>query len=328
MKAAVMKGRGRSASFGISDVELPKIASDEVLVQVYASSVNPVDWQTNKALSFVPQFAFHQPLILGSDLSGVVLEKGSKVSEFEIGDAVYGTNGISIDSVADRPCITGTYAEYTAVKANKIAKKPVNITFNQAATIPLVALTALQGLQKAELKAGDNVLVIGGSGGVGSMAVQIAKSKGAIVTAVCSTKNIAFVRGLGADKLIDYTTESYLNKPASYDIVFNTIGHQVLSSCSNLLKQGGVFIDCAMPGLIGSLGLLRRYMFSPKHRNVFFLYHSSRADLQLLTQLIESGKLKAVVAHEISLSEINEGHRQSQTGRTVGKIAVIVKTQD
>ena len=323
-----MTGRGRSASFGIADVELPKVSSDEVLVQVYASSVNPVDWQTNKTLSFVPKIAFHKPLILGSDLSGVVVEKGSKVTDLEVGDAVYGTNGIAIDSLTDRSSITGTYAEYAAVKSNKIAKKPENTTFTQAATIPLVALTALQGLQKAELKEGDNVLVIGGSGGVGSMAVQIAKSKGAIVTAVCSTKNISFVRGLGADNIIDYTTDNYLSKPASYDIVFNTIGHQVLSSCSNLLKQGGVFVDCAMPRLIGSLGLVRRYMFSPKHRNVFFLYHSSRGDLESLTQLIESGKLKAVVAHEISLSEINEGHRQSQAGRTVGKIAVVVKAQD
>lgn len=328
MKAALMKGRGRSASFDIAEVALPKLSSDEVLVQVYASSVNPVDWQANKALSFLPKIALRQPLILGSDFSGVVVEKGSKVSSLEIGDAVYGTNGLAIDSLTDRSCVTGTYAEYTAVKSDKVAKKPENITFSQAATIPLVALTALQGLQKAELKEGDDVLVIGGSGGVGSMAVQIAKSKGATVTAVCSTKNIPFVKGLGADKVIDYTAESYLDKNAGYDIVFNTIGHQVLSGCSNLLTQGGVFVDCAAPSLTGSLGLFRRYIFSPKHRNVFFLYHSSRDDLESLTQLIESGKLKPVVAHAIGLSEINEAHRQSQTGRTVGKIAVVMKAEN
>lgn len=327
MKAALMVGRGRTASFKIADVELPSISSDEVLIQIFASSVNPVDWQTNRILSFLPKLILPEPLILGSDLSGVVVEKGAAVKDLEVGDAVYGTNGITIDSLFDESVVSGAYAEYAAVKAAKVSIKPKNITFSQAASIPLVALTALQGLQKADVKEGDNVLVIGGSGGVGSMAVQIAKAKAALVTAVCSTNNIAFVEQLGAHKVIDYTEEDYLNKKASYDVVFDTIGHQVVSSCSNLLRPGGVFVDCAMPSLAGSVGLTRRYLFSLKHRKVFFLYNSSRRDLESITQLIESNNLKPVVSHEIGLSEINVGHKQSEGGRTVGKIAVVTRPQ-
>lgn len=325
MKAAVLKGFGSSATFVIDEVDTPEVAEDEVLVQLYATSINPVDWQTSKAFAVIPNFIRRKPIILGHDLSGVIIKIGSKVTDFKVGDAIFGTNGLSIDVIKDRDITTGTYAEYTSVKVSKIARIPKNLDFYEAATIPLVALTAFQGLKKANLEEGMKVLVIGGSGGVGSMAVQIAKAKGAIVTAVCSTRNVSLVKDLGADAVIDYTIEDYLTMNDNYGVVFNTIGHQSFSTCSNLLNQTGIYIDCAAPSLEGSVGLIRRYTSSTTHKNVFFLYHSSRSDLEEITQLIESERLKPLVAKEINLSEINQGHALSKTGRVTGKISVAIK---
>lgn len=327
MKAAVLKGFGSSASFVIDEVDIPEISDDEVLVKLYATSINPVDWQTTKAFSVIPNFIRQKPIILGHDLSGIITKIGSKVEGFKVGDAIFGTNGLAIDAIKDSGRTTGTYAEYTSVKANKIALKPKNLSFYEAATMPLVSLTALQGLNKANIKEGINVLVIGGSGGVGSMAVQIAKAKGAYVTAVCSTRNVSFVKKLGADAVIDYTIEDYRMMIKNYDVVFNTIGHQSFSTNSKLLNKKGVFIDCAAPSLEGSVGLIRRYMSFSHYKNNFFLYHSSRADLDEIKHLVESESLKPVVVKEITLSEINEGHELSKSGRMTGKIAVIIKSK-
>lgn len=322
MQAAILKGFALSTYLSIEDLEIPKIESDEVLVQVKATSINPVDWQTRSIVSFVPEKLRVKPLILGHDFSGLVVKTGSGVTHFKVGDAVFGTNGLSIDACFQRKVKTGTYAELTAVKVSKIAHKPKSINFNQAAALPLVSLTALQGLKKAQDLPGKHILVIGGSGGVGSMVVQIAKARDAIVTAVCSTKNIDFVKSLGADKIIDYCKEDYLNKQAAYDVVFNTIGHQSVSSCSNLLKTHGVFIDCAAPSFTGAVGLTRRYLSFSTLKNRFFLYQASSTDLREIAELVDAGKLMPEVGKLLTLKDIEEGHRLSKAGRTVGKLVV------
>ena len=324
VKAAILKRRGASASFDIEEVPRPEIARDEVLVKLHATSINPVDWQTARAFSTIPNAFLPQPFILGHDFAGVIVQLGQDVHDFAEGQSVFGTNGLALDAVMERASKTGTYSEYTAVKASKIAPMPTSLSFVQAATIPLVALTAYQGLVKAKIKSGDKVLVIGGSGGVGSMVVQIAKAKGAMVTAVCSTANTAMVMALGADEVIDYTTEDYLRCDADYDIVFNTIGHQTASTCSNLLHAHGIYVDCAAPSVMGALGLVRRYASFSSKKNIFFLYRSSGDDLHAIADLIDHGKLKPIIAAEIRLADINQGHALSKTGRVAGKIAVVI----
>lgn len=213
MKAMVIRGYGAVDVLKYEEVEKPNIKPDQLLVKVHASSVNPIDWKTRKGmLSILTGNKF--PLILGFDVAGEVVEVGSQVTRFQVGDAIYGSTSFP----------GGAYAEFAAIPEKLAAIKPANMNYQQAATVPLAALTALQALRNlGNIKSGQKVLVNGASGGVGIFAVQIAKVLGAEVTGVCSTRNLDFVRSLNADLVIDYTQADFTNGNVQYDIIFDVV---------------------------------------------------------------------------------------------------------
>jgi NADPH:quinone reductase-like Zn-dependent oxidoreductase len=233
MKAIIISRYGSPEVLQYEDVETPQIRPEQLLIKVHASSVNPIDWKTRKGmLSILTGNRF--PLILGFDVAGEVLEVGSQVTRFKVGDAIYGSTNFP----------GGAYAEFTVVSENLAAHKPINMTYEQAATVPLAALTALQALRDlGNVKSGQKVLINGASGGVGIFAVQIAKVLGAEVTGVSSSKNLDFVKSLNADLVIDYTLQDFTEGNVQYDIIFDVVAKRVFSDCRKVLKPNGVFIS-------------------------------------------------------------------------------------
>ena len=220
MKAIVTTGWGLNAKLTLTETDAPQQPGpDDVLVQVHAASVNPKDWKLNYHLvvAATPVGIKRLPPIFGDDLAGVVIAKGRNVRHFEIGDAVYGM---------DMRLRTASLAEQAIISQHRVAKIPRGLSFNEAASLPLAALTALQGLRKGGARAGKSVLIIGASGGVGTLAVQIAKQMKLHVTGVCSTRNLDFVRELGADALIDYTQGDYRKTAGEFDIVFDVTSYE------------------------------------------------------------------------------------------------------
>ena len=318
MKVAVMDGWGADSMFSVSETNIPTIKSDEVLVEVCASSINPVDWKVHKVLSYLPNNGgIIKPIIAGSDLAGKVIEVGSKVSDFSVGDEVYGMKIYS-----------GAYSEYVAIKAKVITKKPRNLNFAEAAAIPLAGLTAIQGLQAANINSESKIFVIGASGGVGSLIVQLAKALGAEVTAVCSGKNVDLVKTLGADEVIDYSTTDYMCDPNyqkhEFDLVYDTVGLQCLENCKHFLKPNG-FYATIWPNFSSAFEIARSFIFRSGQRSIFPGVLPSKRDLEELTRYIESEKLKPILDRELSLEDLNEGMSLSKSKRTVGKIVINLK---
>ncbi|WP_416397117.1 NADP-dependent oxidoreductase [Allohahella sp. A8] len=323
MRAVILKGFGPSARLELTRLSKPTPAADELLIEVKASSLNPVDAQTKRLLAYIPgRSLFTSKLVPGHDFAGTVAAVGAAVTGFRVGDDVYGTNGLSPGAIREGLLRTGTFADFIVVKSSKVAIKPKNLSFIEAAASPLVALTALQSLRKTGLKAGQDLLVVGGSGGVGSMAVQLGKILGARVSAVCSTSNIEFVKSIGADETIDYRQSDYHDSTQKFDVVFSTTGQQGLASEQRLLKENGVILDCAAPSLSGSAELARRYAFSKGYRNEFVLYQSSGEDLTYLAGLFEAKRLKTRIATRVALADIEAGLQMMTSGHSAGKIAV------
>ena len=241
MKAATTRGFGSNTRLIVAEADKPSPGPNDVLIEVYASSVNPKDWKLNTNISsMIPKVGpFAGTHIIGDDLSGVVVEVGSEVSNFEVGDEVYGM---------DMRLRTAACAQYAVIAQQRIGKKPQNISFTEAATVPLAALTALQAFQLGEVKKGTRLLIIGASGGVGTFAVQIGKAMGAEVVGVCSGKNAELVKQLGADSVIDYTQGDFTKGEDSFDVVFDATAFESLSSCTSLMKDDGVFISTAGHG--------------------------------------------------------------------------------
>ena len=318
MKVAVMDGWGADSMFSLAETNIPTIKSNEVLVEVCASSINPVDWKVHKVLSYFPNNGgIIKPIIAGSDLAGRVIEVGTKVSEFSVGDEVYGMKIYS-----------GAYSEYIAINAKVISKKPSNLSFAEAAAIPLAGLTAIQGLKAAKINSESKIFVIGASGGVGSLTVQLAKALGAEVTAVCSGKNMDLVKALGADEVIDYLVTDYMHHPIyqkqEFDLVYDTVGQQCLENCKRFLKPNG-FYATIWPNFKSAFEVVRSFIVRSGQRSIFPGVLPSKKDLEELTQYIESGKLKPVLDRELSLKDLNEGMSLSKSKRTVGKIVIHVK---
>lgn len=317
MKAATTKGFGFNSVLVIEDIQKPRVGSKQVLVEVYGSSVNPKDWKMNQNLSsFTPRLGgLIKPFVMGDDLAGVVVEKGASVSRFEIGDKVYGMNmGLR----------TAACAEYAVIGQHQIAAMPRSLSFIEAGSIPLAGLTALQGLNVGQLKQGQKVLIIGASGGVGTLAVQIAKAIGAEVTGVCSDRNTALVKRLGADAVIDYTSRDYLSEEADYDLVFDTTSYFSLSLCASLLKDDGIYVTTAGDGK-AYLNLIKDNIIFNRQQSRFVLVQSNTRDLNVLRDYIEAGQLKPVLDGEYPLEEIHQAFARSKTGRAAGKIAIQVK---
>jgi 2-desacetyl-2-hydroxyethyl bacteriochlorophyllide A dehydrogenase len=317
MKAATTQGFGPGSRLVIKDVDKPRPGPGDVLVEVYASSVNPKDWKLNTNLSSLlpkvgPLAGLH---IIGDDLAGVVAETGASVSGFQVGDAVYGM---------DMRLRTAACAEYAVIDQQRIAHKPANIAFAEAAAVPLAALTALQAFQLAKVEKGHRVLVIGASGGVGTFAVQIARAMGAEVTAVCSGRNSELVTNLGAEQVIDYTREDYIGSSDNFDMVFDVTAYESLDSCSSLLKEDGIFISTiGHPRAI--LGLFKARFSRGRQTAKRIAVESYTHDLETLKGYIEAGRVKPIVDSQYSLENIHDAFARSKTGRCRGKVVINIR---
>lgn len=311
MKAIIFNQYGEADVLQYQDVAEPQIQSDQLLVKVYGTSVNPVDWKIRSGqIQLLSGFNF--PKLIGSDVSGVVVAMGEKVTEFQVGDLVY---------TFVNPLVGGAYAEYIAVAASHTALKPSNLSHAQAATVPLAGLTALQALlDLGEIRSGQTILINGASGGVGSFAVQIAKVLQTTVTGVCSTANLERVKQLGADTVIDYRQTDFTQQAAQYDIIFDAVGKQSFYRCQNILKPNGIYIS-TLP-TPENLAAVAQTLLFPGQKAKLILVQPRRRDLQALRTWIEADQIQVVIDQTYPLSEMIQAHRQSQTGRTVGKIAI------
>ena len=314
------------------DVPVPRVGPNGVLVRVHASSVNPVDWKLRAGwLSGLWKLRF--PVIWGCDVSGVVEDVGTSVTLFKPGDQVYGFKHGKVGHT-----YRGTYAEYAVLPENTLAHKPAVLTHEQAAGIPLAATTAWQALvRQGAIKPHSRVLIHAAAGGVGVFAVQIAKSFGAYVAATAGTRNVGFLRELGADEVIDYTREKFEQKLSRFDLVLDGVGETVWSRSLKVLRTSGKLITLTIPipeGPASSLkffstaiaGVLSGTGRALAHGSRFSMTHVKPrgGDLEKLNVLIEAGKLRTVIEKVYPLEEVAEAHRQSERGHVRGKLVLRV----
>ncbi|MGI9342320.1 MAG: NAD(P)-dependent alcohol dehydrogenase [Gammaproteobacteria bacterium] len=314
MKAAVIDSFGPAAHLEVRDIPKPAIDPGQVLVEVHAAAVNPIDWKIREGM-MAARYGNDFPMVLGLDASGVVVEVGADVSGLAVGDEVYARS----DNGAGK-----CYAEFVALNPSTVANKPASLTHREAAGIPLAGLTPLYGLRDCgDIKSGDRVLLVGASGGVGVFAIQIAKHMGAHVTGVCSAKNADLVRELGADAVIDYTSEDVLRDDDTYDIIYDAVGALDLNHALQSLADDGVYLTLVpVPGIDFFIpGQTTR----ENGKGYFVAWTPLAADLDLLSQWVEQGELRPVIDSDFSLAEIRAAHERSQTERAVGKIIINVK---
>lgn len=314
MKAVVFDRYGSVEELQYREIEKPIAKSNELLVRVRASSVNPVDWKVRQGhVQLLSGFNF--PKIVGSDISGVVVEVGRDVTKFQPGDEVY---------TFLNPMTGGACAEYCVVPESAVAIKPKNITHAEAATVPIAGLTALQALRDlGEIKAVKKVLINGASGGVGTFAVQIAKAMNAVVTGVCSAKNIEFVNNLGADFVLDYAEIDFTKQTEKYDIILDAVNTKTFSECEKVLQPEGVYIS-TLPSF-DNLAPMFLSLLVPGKKAKIIVANANNSDLSALRELIESGKVEPIVDRTYSLEEVAAAHAYSETGRAVGKIAIVIE---
>jgi NADPH:quinone reductase-like Zn-dependent oxidoreductase len=323
MKAIVQRGYGAPTDvLELAEVDMPAVGDHEVLVRVKASSANPWDWHFIRGEPVLMRPAgiggIRKPkfLIPGGDVAGTVEQLGAGVSGFAPGDHVYGFGH-------------GAFADFVAVPAGNLARKPVNLTFEEAAAVPLAAITAIQGLREGGLETGQHVLIIGASGGIGTFAIQIAKHLGAEVTGVCSTGNLDLVRRLGADHVIDYTTSGISNGSARYDLAFQLGGTYSPAAIRKLLTPHGTLIQSYGDGSrwIGPVGNMFKAvvlsLFVGQTLKAFNAKETTEA-LDELTELIEAGHLTPVVDRTYPLSEGAQAIALVEKGRPAGKVTVTI----
>jgi NADPH:quinone reductase-like Zn-dependent oxidoreductase len=329
VKAIVQDGYGAPDDLELDDVERPVAADDEVLVRVHAAAVNAYDWHVLRGDPYLarlagPNFTLRGPKrsIRGRDFAGKVEAVGGAVTGFAPGDEVFGDLGE----------LDGAFAEYVAVPARLLAAKPANLSFEQAAAIPLAGLTALKGLRDVgELRAGQRVLVNGASGGVGTFAVQLGKALGAEVTAVCSTRNVDLVRELGADTVVDYTREDFARTGRHYDVVFDLVGNRSLGDLRRALTPEGTLVlsggGVSKGGsVIGPMGLMIRAglaaRFSRRQRIRILRTAPDREILAALCGLAEAGKLTPAIDRTYKLAEVPDAIRYLETEHARAKVVV------
>ena len=319
MKAIMYTEYGSPDVLQLMDVEKPKPKDNEVLVKIYAASANPADWHTMRAEPFLARLAngLLRPKNprLGADLAGRVEAVGKNVTEFQAGDDVFGE--LPLGGM-------GTFAEYVCSIEDALALKPARLTFEQAASVPLAAFTALQGLRdKGQIQPGQKVLINGASGGVGHFAVQIAKSFGTEVTGVCSTRNLDMVRSIGADHIIDYTKEDFTQNGQRYDLIFDTVGNLSISGCQRALSPNGI---CSVAGFTTMSHLFQVMLLGGKKVGMMETAYSNKKDLLFIKDLLEAGKVIPVIDKTFSLSEVPGAIRYLETGRARGKVVITVAT--
>ncbi|GFE82926.1 NADPH:quinone reductase [Steroidobacter agaridevorans] len=322
MKAVVCTGYGPPEVLRMQDVAKPHPASNEVLVKVHATTVSMGD---HRIRSFTVPSAVWLPArmalgirrprrnILGIELAGEVEAVGESVRRFQKGDRVFAATLQGF----------GAYAEYRCLSEDgPVAAKPKNLTYEEAAAVPIGARTALHYLRKAEVQSGQDVLIYGASGSVGTYAVQIAKHFGARVTAVCSAANIDLTRSLGADVVIDYTANDFTKRPDKYDVVFDTVGKASFAGCVAALKRGGSYLNCTP--VLPSMQVMRAKL-SGTHKLILGEAPPETAEaLDFIRDLLEAGKIRVVVDRKYKFDEIVEAHRYVDQGRKKGNVVISI----
>ena len=320
MKAIVIQKYGPIEDVVYTEVEKPVPGENEVLVKVFATSVNFNSLIFVKGEPLAGRFfsGLFKPniKITGNDVAGRVEAAGPKTSRFQPGDEVYG-------DLAEYGF--GTFAEYVAVPEKALARKPANLSFGEAAAVPEAALVALQALRDTgKIQAGKKVLINGASGGIGTFAVQIAKYYEAEVTGVCGTGNLEMVRSLGADHVIDYTREDFARKGEGYDLILATAGYRSLSDYKRVLKPGGIYVVTG--GTMKQIfhAMLLGPMASNKGRKMTSMTVKPNHDLEFMTELLEAGRVKPVIDKDFSLSQAAEAMRYYDGGHARGKVVITV----
>jgi 2-desacetyl-2-hydroxyethyl bacteriochlorophyllide A dehydrogenase len=320
MKAIISERYGGPETLKLSEVTTPKPKENQVLVRVRTSSIN---FGNYVLLSGKPRlarlvFGLMKPKfpIPGGDMAGIVEAVGANVTQFQAGDEVFGDLSSSG---------FGAFAEYVVVDEKSLALKPTNLSFAEAAAVPMAATTALQAIRdKGMIKAGQKVLIYGASGGVGTFAVQIAKAFGAEVTAVVSTRNVDIARSLGADQVIDYKKEDMKNHDQTYDVILGVNGGQPMTTYKRMLKENGVFVHVGGESSQMYQTMIQRSWLSMSGKKKFFtfLQRANQKDLVLMKELIEQGKVKPVIDRTYSLSEVPDAFRYFEEGHSQGKVII------
>lgn len=333
MKAFTINKYSETEPLQLSEVPRPQITENEVLVEIYAAGLNQLDTKI-KSGSFKTILPYKTPLILGHDVAGIVTEVGRKVSRFKVGDEIYAR-------VPDFKI--GTLAEYIAINEVFVALKPKNSTMEEAASIPLVGLTVWQTfIERGKLQKGQKVFIQAGSGGVGTIAIQLAKYLGAVVTTTTSSKNFDWVKSLGADILIDYKTQDFETELQDYDLVLNSQDIKTLEKSINITKSGGKVISISGPPtpayakefglswvlkfILGIMSYKVRRRAKQKHVDYQFLFMKANGQqLGEITKLVETGKIKPVVDKVFSFDQTNDAFSYIKSGRAKGKVVVKVR---
>lgn len=315
MKACVIEKYGPPEVLEIREVKTPTINDDQLLIENVATSVNPVDWKIRSgALKILTGKKF--PKILGGDFAGKVVKIGKEIRDFKVGDEVYG----ALDAFKGK-----AYAEYVVATPNQIALKPFELSFVEAASLPIAGLTALQSLTSiGKIKEGDRVFINGCTGGVGAFAVQIAKAKGAHVTGTCSNKNIDFAKKLGTDIILNYKEQDFLKAYDTYDIFFDVAAKLSYLKTRPLLKKKGSYITTIPCATTLLFGWLINLVSQKKNRSIRM--KPTKQDLEALNNLIDQGNIKPIVSNQFPIEQMTQAHTLCEAGTTTGKISVSIKS--
>lgn len=322
MKAILFTKYGPPDLLEYREIDKPTVGDDQILVRVRAASVNPLEYRSINGAMIIRMLSggWSKPKNprLGVDLAGQVEAVGRNVTQFRPGDEVYGAS-------------KGAFAEYVSSYGKSLVPKPANLTFEQAAAVPVAAITALQALRdKGQVQPGQKVLINGAAGGVGTFTVQIAKAFGAEVTGVCSTRNVEMVRSLGADRVIDYTREDFTRSDQRFDLVIDNVGNRPLSACRRIMNPKGTFVLVGAPhggGITPLIPFVKVRLMSPfvSQKLVGFMAETNKPDLLLLKELIEAKKVTPVIDRVYPLSEVPEALRYLEDGHARAKVVITLE---
>ncbi len=311
MKAVRIEKYGNIDVIEIKEMDKPHPAKGQVQIEVHASSINPVDWKIREG-HLTQIFPTKLPITLGLDLAGVITEVGEGVTHVRVGDKVYGQASVWAGG-------SGSFAEYATTPAGTVAKMPKNLSFTEAAAIVLTGTSAVEALnENMKLKRNQKILIHGGAGGIGTIAIQIAKHIGAHVTTTATSDGIKYVKQLGADEVIDYKTQAFDEKVSNYDAVYDTVGGETYTKSFKVLKKGGIIVSMLMPP---DTKLMKQYGVTA----ILLMTQVTTKFLDALTKLVEDGVVKVHIEKTYPLSQIKEAFKAKETEEVHGKIAIEVK---